>query len=153
MNDKGYEKIEFKGSINEQSIKNGDKYNLLCAKPYYEGAIMFHTREKNPHQIKFFTQGLNLIKMKKLSKKTMEILENNGFNVGEIMEQNGEYYIEIRQFTPVGEDWWETIWFDGTDDGLFKAIEDRWDSFNADDEAAIWIEGRGKMECQIALEH
>ena len=82
--------------------------------------------------------------MKKLNKKTIEILENNGFNVGEITKQNGEYYIEMGQYTPAGEDWWETIWFDGTDDGLFKAVEERWDSFNADDEAAIWIESRGK---------
>ena len=82
--------------------------------------------------------------MKNLSKKTIDILENNGFTVGEVTEQQGQYYIEMGQHTPAGEDWWETIWFDGTDDGLFKAIEDRWDSFNADDEAAIWIEGRGK---------
>lgn len=82
--------------------------------------------------------------MKTLSDKLLEVLENNNFLCDdEITEQNGEYYIEINQSTPKGEDWWETIWFDGTEEGFIEAISKRSSSFDVDEEAEVYIEGRG----------
>ena len=79
-----------------------------------------------------------------LNKKIIDILENNDFTVGEITKQGDDYYIEINQYTPLGEDWWETIWFDGTDNGFIEAVEKRHDNFDVYDEAEIWIDCRGK---------
>lgn len=79
-----------------------------------------------------------------LNKKIIDILENNDFTVGEITKQGDDYYIEINQYTPLGEDWWETIWFDGTDDGFIEAVEERYEYFDVDEEAEIWVDSRGK---------
>lgn len=80
----------------------------------------------------------------KLSNKIISIVENNGFSIHEVEKQNEDFYVEINQSTPLGEDWWETIWFDGTDEGFIEAIKDRYNGFDVDEETEIWIENRGK---------
>lgn len=82
--------------------------------------------------------------MKKLSDQIVEILENNDFNVNEVDEQDGEYYVEIGQTTPEREDWWETIWFDGTDNDFVTAVSKVAVNFDVDEESEVWIESRGK---------
>ena len=54
--------------------------------------------------------------MMELSERIIKVLEKNEFNVGEITEQDKEFYLEFGQSTPEGEDWWETLWFDGTEE-------------------------------------
>ena len=43
--------------------------------------------------------------MIKLNNTIVEILEYNGFNYNEVTEQDGKYYIELNNNTPLGEDW------------------------------------------------
>ena len=83
------------------------------------------------------------MKITTLSQNILEILENNGFYIESIDEQDGEFFIEISQDTPQGEDWWETIWFDGTDKGFIEAINTRAYSFDVDEEVEPYIECRG----------
>ena len=78
-----------------------------------------------------------------LSQNIIDILENNGFYVEHIEEQDGEFFIEISQDTPQGEDWWETIWFDDTDKGFIEAITTRAYNFDIDEEIEPYIECRG----------
>lgn len=80
----------------------------------------------------------------KLNDKVIEIVEKNGFSIHEIEKQGDDYYIEISQYTPLGEDWWVTIWFDGTDEGFIEAMREMYDGFDVDEETEIWIECRGK---------
>ena len=80
----------------------------------------------------------------KLSDKIITIIENNGFSISEIQQQNKDYYIEINQYTPAGEDWYEIIWFDGKDKGFINALTLRAEEFNIDEEAEVWITNRGK---------
>lgn len=80
----------------------------------------------------------------KLSNKIINAAENNGFSIHEVEKQGEDFYIEINQYTPCGEDWWEIIWFDGTDEGFIEAIKDRYNGFDVDEETEIWIENRGK---------
>lgn len=80
----------------------------------------------------------------KLHDKIIEVLEGNDFAVHKIEKQDEEYYIEINQGTPLGEDWWETIRFDGTDENFIEAVRERFDNFDVDEEAEIWVENRGK---------
>ena len=84
------------------------------------------------------------ITMIKLSNTIAEILEYNGFNYNEIEEQNGKYYIELNNDTPEGEDWWVTIWFDGTDKSFVEAVEEITTNFDIDEEVEIWIPSRGQ---------
>ena len=83
--------------------------------------------------------------MIKLSNTIAEILEYNGFSYNEVEEQDGKYYIELNNGTPEGEDWWETLWFDGTEEGFIKEFTDRANSFDVDEEAEVWIEARGNV--------
>lgn len=85
-----------------------------------------------------------IMELVKLSDKTIEAIENNGFSLEEITKQDGKYYVEMNQNTPEGEDWWETVRFDGTDEGFAETIMDRANNFDIDEEAEIWIDGRGK---------
>lgn len=80
----------------------------------------------------------------KLNDKIIGIVENNGFVINEVEKQGDDFYVEINQSTPCGEDWWETIWFDGTNRGFINGVRDRYNNFDVDEEAEIWIESRGK---------
>lgn len=79
----------------------------------------------------------------KLNDKTIEVLENYDFSVNEVEKQGNNFYVEFGQFTPCGEDWWETIWFDGTNKGFIEAVQNRYEDFDVDEEAEVWIERRG----------
>ena len=81
---------------------------------------------------------------KTLSDKIIQAIEEAGFEYGEIEEQSGEYYIELRQYTPEGEDWNVIIWFDGTDEGFEDHLANLVEEFDVDEEAEIWINGRGQ---------
>lgn len=80
----------------------------------------------------------------KLDSKIIEIVENNDFHINEVEKQDDSFYVELGQYTPCGEDWWETIWFDGTNDGFIEAVMERYEDFDVDEEAEMWIESRGK---------
>lgn len=80
----------------------------------------------------------------KLSDNIISILEYNGFSVSKPEKQDNEYYTEIGQYTPAGEDWYECIWFDGTDNGFITAVQNVSRSFDVDEAAEIWISCRGK---------
>lgn len=87
-----------------------------------------------------------------LDKKIQDILEKNEFNFDEeISEQDNGKYIEINQNTPEGEDWWETIWFDGTYEGFVNAVEERVLNFDVDEEVEKWIPDRGKGGCPDSI--
>lgn len=82
--------------------------------------------------------------MKTLSNKLLEVLENNGFSCnGEILKENGKYYVEINQSTPEGEDWWEIIWFDRTEEDFIKSVSEKAIKFDVDEESEVYIDIRG----------
>lgn len=81
--------------------------------------------------------------MKKLSKKIIEILEANQFSVNQYWN-DGKYYADLNCRTPEGEDWWESIEYDGTNKDFIAAVRDRHDNFDVDEETCVWIESRGR---------
>lgn len=82
--------------------------------------------------------------MIKLNEKVIEILESNGFDLQSINEQTNGICAEIQQYTPEGEDWYEVVWFDGTDKGFIKGVEENYKNYDVEEEAEIWINQRGK---------
>lgn len=82
--------------------------------------------------------------MNKLSKKIVNILEKMDFYPNELEKQGNEYYVEMNCATPLGEDWWETIWFDGTPKGFCQSLRWRAYTFDVDEEVEIWVGMRGK---------
>lgn len=82
----------------------------------------------------------------KLNEKIIEAIEDNGFGCHAVMEYDNKFYIELYQYTPAGEDWNVIIWFDGSDNGFINSFRRYSESFDVDEEAAIWIESRGGCE-------
>lgn len=85
--------------------------------------------------------------MKHLPKKVQTVLEKYGFvhrNDWEVDKQDNDCFVELNQDTPAGEDWWVTIWFDGTTDGFIRAVKNYYIGFDIDEEAEIFIEYRGR---------
>ena len=80
----------------------------------------------------------------KLNEKIIEAIENNGFNYDAVVEQDNEFYIELHQDTPAGEDWYVTIWFNGSNNGFINSFRKYAEDFDVDEEAEIWIKSRGK---------
>ena len=80
----------------------------------------------------------------KLNDKVIKVVENNNFYINEVEKQDNDFYVELGQYTPCGEDWWETIWFDGTDEGFIEAVRERYRDFDVEEETEVWIEHRGK---------
>lgn len=82
--------------------------------------------------------------MKELNENIVRILEENDFNIGEITEQGGSYYIELSQYTPLGEDWYVVVWFDGTDEDFIDQFDQIYQNFDVDEELEVFMECRGK---------
>lgn len=84
--------------------------------------------------------------MKELNENIVRILEDNGFTVGkpEYSDHHKEYCIEINQYTDLGEDWWITLWYDGTDEDFIQKFETVVEYFDPDEEAEVYIDMRGK---------
>lgn len=80
----------------------------------------------------------------KLSEKVIDVLENNGWRLCSVEKQGREYYAEIENYSPAGEDLVETIWFDGTDDGFIDSVDCWCADFDVDEHVELWIDGRGK---------
>lgn len=81
---------------------------------------------------------------KRLPKKVMDVLEACGWKLNSIEKQNGEYYAEIENWSPAGEDLAETIWYNGTGKGFVEAVQKWASDYDADEHAEMWVESRGK---------
>lgn len=77
------------------------------------------------------------------AKRFTMIAENCGFRVETPKKQGKQWYIDIQQYTPAGEDWWVSVWFNSKDD-IGNAVENLYADFDVDEEAELWIESRGK---------
>ncbi len=71
-------------------------------------------------------------------------LEKEGWIVLGIEQQDGQFYVELENCSPAGEDLVETIWFDGTDAGFVEALQQHAENFDADAHAEMWVGHRGK---------
>lgn len=75
-----------------------------------------------------------------LSEKIIDIIEEQNFSCdGKITKQGNAYYTEIGQYSPAGHDWWETIWFNGTEEGFINAVRQRALDFDINEEMRLWI--------------
>lgn len=82
-------------------------------------------------------------KQVKLSQNIIAMIRAHGFITHKIEGQNGQFYMELNQGTPLGEDWWMSIWFDGTDVDFIKQVWNYYYSFSIDDEVAVYVDNKG----------
>lgn len=79
-----------------------------------------------------------------VSEEMKEIFEKHEFQPSQIyIEGDNEHAIEIGQYTPCGEDWYEYICFTETAEDFIVALEERSNSFDVDEEVVRWIDNRG----------
>lgn len=71
------------------------------------------------------------------------VAENLGFSVDSPTKQDKQWYVEIQQYTPEGEDWYETVWFSAPND-IESEVERLYSNFDVDEEAELWIDSRGQ---------
>lgn len=89
----------------------------------------------------------------KTMKQIKAILENNNFHMCQknVNFQNEKFYLEIGRTTPEGEDWRETICFDGTFESFTDYLKERANTFDVDDEVEPYIPCRGKHGCPSSI--
>lgn len=80
----------------------------------------------------------------KLSEKVTDILENNGWKLCSCEKQDGEYYAEIEQYSPAGEEYVFTVWFNGFDADFIEKVCEYAEDYDADDHAADLVQYRGQ---------
>lgn len=81
--------------------------------------------------------------MKPLSKKIIEVIENEGFSI-QVYKESNEYCANLSQSTPLGEDWWIGVVFDKTEEDFVEEVRSIYVDFEPEDEAEFFIKNRGK---------
>ena len=69
------------------------------------------------------------------------------YNVSDTPNERGEVCVELEKYSPQGQDFIATIWFeDGNEHNFIKALREYWQDFDPDEEACKWIgeDGHGK---------
>lgn len=82
--------------------------------------------------------------MKKFKKDIVKILKENNFVIGEITKQSNGICVDLNQSTPLGEDWWVVIFFDGTNNGFIQEFHKYAYNFDIDEEIEVFVSNRGK---------
>lgn len=77
-------------------------------------------------------------------KKITKILENKDFSVSSNTKQGNDYVIEFGQYTPLGEDWFVVLFYNGTYNNFKDSLIEYYNNFDIDEEAEIWVNNRGK---------
>lgn len=69
------------------------------------------------------------------------------YNVSDTPNERGEVCVELEKYSPQGQDFIATIWFENENEHNFiKALREYWQDFDPDEEACKWIgeDGHGK---------
>lgn len=91
-----------------------------------------------------------------VKEKLLDVLETCGFTVAGVNKKaktvsKDNWWTEIEQHTPAGEDWIETIWFDGTYEGFIHSLEEILAYFDIDERVEVFIPQRGKNGCPDSI--
>lgn len=78
-----------------------------------------------------------------LTERIIETLESMDISVSSIDEQGEEFYCELEFYSPAGEDFIFTVWFDGTPEDFAEQFAANAEEFDPDEHAAEWVGGRG----------
>ena len=79
-----------------------------------------------------------------ISKKVFALLEANDFSHGAITVQDGVHIIEIGWYSPAGEDFYATIWFNGSNKDFVKRFAEYADEFSVDEHVSLYAASLGQ---------
>lgn len=91
-----------------------------------------------------------------LNKDVIKIVNECGFSISVEKQKTGNdlfdnYCADLNQSTPEGEDWWESVGFDGTDSDFVKEIRELAYHFDVDAEVEVWLPHRGEGGCPSSI--
>lgn len=81
------------------------------------------------------------IKKSMFPEKITDVLESQDWDLCSIEEQDGEYYADLEKYSPNGEDFIATIWFNGLPADFIEKVAEYADDYDADDHVLDLIEG------------
>lgn len=81
----------------------------------------------------------------KLSKKIIEILEDNNIIIICTEKQDTRYYTEMEFFSDAGEDFVFDIWHDRTKKSFIDAFREYAIDFDPDEHAEMWVNARNTV--------
>ena len=79
-----------------------------------------------------------------ISEKVQALLEDNEFFLGNVEKQGNEFYAEVNHTSPAGEDFWVTIWYDGTTEGFIRRFTECTREFSVDEHVSLYAGNLGK---------
>lgn len=79
-----------------------------------------------------------------LGNELLEVLDKHDMHIICISVDNGQFNADVEFFSPAGEDVIRYICFDGSKEGFVRGFETAADDFDADENAAMWVESRGQ---------
>lgn len=86
--------------------------------------------------------------MKELTDRVEALLEEYDFRLcGSITERSGkkgQYDVELKTYSPLGEDVIVPLIYDGTEDGFIESFSNYAGDYDPEEHAEIWLNGRGK---------
>lgn len=82
--------------------------------------------------------------IKKELNKITKVLEDKYFDISSNTKQGDEYVIDFGQCTPLGEDWYVCLFYNGTYNNFKEKLTEYSENFDIDEEVEPWIENRGK---------
>ena len=87
-----------------------------------------------------------------LNNTIIDLLEKNDFSVGEIEEQDGDFYVEVSFYSPAGEDFNATIWFDGSSEGFLDKFAEYARDFDVDEHIMLYANHLGENGVPATIE-
>lgn len=79
-----------------------------------------------------------------ISKDTIQSLIGDWNLISGPEAQGDQFYCEIENWSPLGEDLVETVWFDGSLDNFVYGLFELYNNFDPDEHAALYVNSRGK---------
>lgn len=86
-----------------------------------------------------------------LNKKIVDVLEQNEIGLCSIDKHDGEYDTELEWYSPAGEDFIITFYFDGTPGDFVNQFREYACDFDPDEHAESWVEFRGEGGCPSSI--
>ena len=87
-----------------------------------------------------------------LAARIMDVLDRNDIRVTDVDEHAGKYSVEMEWYSPAGEDFLISLWFDGTAEDFAEQFRVYAEDFDPQEHAAMWYNGPGAPDLRTLLD-
>ncbi len=87
-----------------------------------------------------------------LKQSIIDVLEKNGWLIGNQFDENNVYYTELEGLSPAGENLTERIEYNGTGSDFVRVIAEHAYRFNVDAYVLFWANFRADVDVSYSIE-